>query len=100
MKRTVHRWRLLPATQRAALSKGVAIHFNPPGPPRAMLFVFSSAGNVKLPGTPVRIPAPSGFPGGRAVAWQHPKTKLIYVLFVVEDGDQRLEDFLPKLRSA
>jgi hypothetical protein len=100
IKRPVNRWRWLPASQRAALSKGVAIHFNPPTRSRAMLFVFSSSGNVQLPAFPVAIPAPTGFPGGKAVAWQNAKTKLIYVLFVVEDGDQRLEHYLPALRNA
>jgi len=100
IKQPVNRWRWLPGSQRAALSKGVAIHYTPPGSPRAMLFVFSSTAKVTLPAFPVAISSPSGFPGGRAVAWQNPNTKLIYVLFVVEDGGQRLEDFLPKLRSA
>jgi hypothetical protein len=65
-----------------------------------MLLVVSSRAKFPLSATPKAIPAPSGFPGAKAVAWQNPTTGLVYVLFVVEDGRQRLEHFLPGVKLA
>ena len=100
IKGTVNRWRSLPLAKGGFASQGAAMHFTPPGAPRAMLFVFSSRAKFSLPATPVEIPTPSGFPGGKAVAWQNPKSGLVYVLFVVEDRGQRLEHFLPGVKLA
>ncbi len=100
IKAPVNRWRsLLPAKGGLATS-GVAIHFTPPAAPRAMLFVISSRAKFPLSATPKAIPTPSRFQGAKAVAWQNPSTGLVYVLFVVEDGHQRLESFLPGVKLA
>jgi len=100
IKAPVNRWRSLPLAKGGFAAGGAAIYFTPPGAPRAALFVFSSRAKFSLPATPVAIPTPSGFPGGKAVAWQNPKSGLVYVLFVVEDRGQRLESFLPGVKLA
>jgi hypothetical protein len=87
------RWRSFTATRPDWSGNAVAMHLNPPGEKRAMLFVVQSSARFQVPSTPTAVTL-SGFSGRRvkAMAWQIPQTKMLYIL-VVEDG-QRLEQFL------
>ena len=71
----------------------MALDLAPPGGPRAVLFVVSAPARFRVSAAPFTTAlAPTG--NIKAVAWQNPRTNLLYVLVVDEDRGQRLEQYL------
>jgi hypothetical protein len=95
------RWRRLTASHNGWSVHGVAMELNPPTLPRATLFVVSSPVRFNVPAQPPRTAMTfTGVAGAKAIAWQNPKTKLLYVLVFEGDRGQRLEHLVRQLPQA